>query len=115
MKFPFDTAVEKKSFGIKIMEHCIKNNPFPIDCAIVHLRDREYPCKINRGFYEMFYIIKGECFIIFEDEIIHLRKQDVHIIEPERKHITRAKYADILVSCTPPFDIKNVEFCSMHN
>jgi hypothetical protein len=115
MKFPFAKAVKKQPFGIEIIEHCISNNPFPIDCAIAYFRDKEYPCKINHGFHEMFFIIEGECFVEFEDEIVFLTKGDVNIIEPERKHITRAKYANILVSCTPPFDIKNVEFCSMYS
>jgi hypothetical protein len=113
MKFPMATATWKEVFGMKIVEHCIKNNPFPIDCAVAYFRNDEYPCKINHGFYEMFFVLDGECFVEFEDTIEHLKKQDVLIIEPGKKHITRAEHADILVACTPPFSIKNVEFCPM--
>ena len=45
-----------------------KNNPFPIDCAIVHFRNNTYPCKINRGFFEAFFVLEGECEIIFEND-----------------------------------------------
>jgi hypothetical protein len=110
MKFPFEKAVWKNAFGIDIAEHCVANNPFPIDCAVAKFRNNEYLWKINHNFHEMFYVLEGECFIEFENETVHLKKQDVHIIEPGRAHTTRAEYADILIACTPPFDIKNVEF-----
>jgi hypothetical protein len=110
MKFPFENAVWKNAFGIDIAEHCIANNPFPIDCAIAKFRSTRYPWKINYNFHEMFYVLDGEVRVEFKDEIVYLKKQDVHIIEPGRAHATCAEYADILIACTPPFDIKNVEF-----
>ncbi len=110
MKFPFDNAVLKNAFGIDIVEYSTDNSMFPLDCAISKFRDGKYPWKINHNFHEMFFVLDGTCFIEFEDELVHLKKQDVYIIEPGRKHCSRAKYADILISCTPPFDIKNVEF-----
>jgi mannose-6-phosphate isomerase-like protein (cupin superfamily) len=110
VKFPFEKAIWKNAFGIDIVEHCVANNPFPIDCAIAKFRNNEYPWKINHNFHEMFYVLEGECFIEFDDETVHLKKQDVHVIEPGRAHTTRAEYADILIVCTPPFDIKNAEF-----
>jgi hypothetical protein len=110
VKFPFENAVWKNAFGIDIAEHCVASNSFPIDCAIARFRNGKYPWKINHNFHEMFYILDGECFVEFDDGIIHLKKCDVYIIEPERKHTTSAEYADVLIACTPPFDIKNVEF-----
>ena len=112
MKFGAQEVLELEAFGIKIKEYCMgKNNPFPIDCAIVHFRDNAYPCKINHGFFEAFFVLEGECEVVFEDETVHLCKHDFHIIAPEKKHITRAKFADLLVCCTPPFETKNMEFC----
>jgi uncharacterized protein YjlB len=110
MKFPLEKAVWKNIFGIDIAEHCVANNQFPIDCAVAKFRNGKYPWKINHNFHEMFYVLEGECFIEFEDETVHLKKQDVHIIEPGIAHATHAEYADILIACTPPFDIKNMEF-----
>ena len=113
MKFPFENSVRKKIFGIEIVEYCGSDNLFPIDCAIAYFRNNKYPCKINHGFYEMFFILEGSCSVIFENSVVELQKNDMHIIEPEKKHITRAEIADILIICTPPFDTKNVEFCEM--
>jgi mannose-6-phosphate isomerase-like protein (cupin superfamily) len=115
MKFPFENAKLKTVFGIDIVEHCAENNPFPIDCAIAKFRNGKYPWKINHGFHEMFYVLDGECFIEFEDESIHLKKQDVCIIEMERAHATHAEYADILIACTPSFNANNMEFIDKNN
>jgi mannose-6-phosphate isomerase-like protein (cupin superfamily) len=111
MKFPFENVTWKKANGVEIAEYCpLEKNPFPIDCAIAKFRNGVYPWKINHNFHEVFYILEGECFIEFEDESVHLKKQDVCVIEPERKHIIKAEYADILICCTPPFDEKDLEF-----
>jgi mannose-6-phosphate isomerase-like protein (cupin superfamily) len=110
MKFPLENTVLKSAFGIDIIEYCANHDSFPIDCAIAKFRNGGYPWKINHNFYEMFYVLDGECFIEFEDELIHLKKQDMYIMKPGKKHCIRAKHADILISCTPPFDIKNIEF-----
>lgn len=111
MKFGFNDSIEKEVFGIKILEYCGSENSFPIDCAIVRFRNNEYPCKINHDFYETFFVLEGECSIIFEDATVCLSKYDFFIIPPEKKHISKAKFADVMVSCTPPFDAGNVEFC----
>ena len=111
MKFARNEAETKEAFGMKIVEYCEEKNPFPIDCAVVHFRKSQYPWKINHGFYETFFILDGECTIEFENETVQLSKHDFFVIEPERKHTSRAEFADILVTCTPPFDTKNVEFC----
>jgi mannose-6-phosphate isomerase-like protein (cupin superfamily) len=105
-----ETAIVKNTLGIEITEYCSNITNLPIDCAIAKFRNGEYPQKINHNFYEMFYVLDGECFIEFEDERVHLKKHDVFILEPEKKHSIKAAYADILISCTPQFDIKNVEF-----
>jgi mannose-6-phosphate isomerase-like protein (cupin superfamily) len=110
MRFQFENALWKKPFGLEIAEYCTANNPFPIDCAIAKFRNNKYPWKINHNFHEMFYVLDGECFIEFKDETVHLKKQDAHVIEPGRAHTTYAEYANILIVCTPPFSIKNVEF-----
>ena len=111
MKFALKDAEEKEAFGMKIDEYCEGKNPFPIDCAVVHFRNNQYPWKINHGFLETFFVLEGECTIEFEDEVVTLSKYDFFVIEPDRKHTSRAKNADVMISCTPPFDIKNVEFC----
>ncbi|MDR1208203.1 MAG: cupin domain-containing protein [Holosporales bacterium] len=110
MKFTIEKIVWKNAFGIDIGEYFSSDNRLPNDCAIAKIRNGKYPRKINHGFYEMFYILDGECFIDLQDEVIQLKKQDVYVIEPEQAHTTRAEYADVLIFCTPPFDIKNVEF-----
>ena len=112
MKFPKTDVLVKEAFGMKIIEYCEGKNPFPIDCAVVHFRNNQYPWKINHGFYETFFVLEGECTIEFEDETVQLSKHDFFVIEPERKHTSRAEFADVMVACTPPFDIKNVEFCN---
>ena len=115
MKFAAQEVLELEAFGIKIEEYCMgKDNPFPIDCAIVYFRNNVYPCKINYGFYEAFFVLEGECEIVFENETVQLSKHDFHVIAPGKKHITKAKYADILVCCTPPFDRKKLEYCNMN-
>ena len=76
MKLLFDEANEKNSFGIKIVEYCAGNNLFPTDCAIAYFRNNEYPCKINRGFHEMLFILEGVVFLEFENEVVYLKKQD---------------------------------------
>lgn len=113
MKFSYNDAIEKQAFGIKILEYYNKlsNASYPLDCAIAYFRSNEYPCKINHGFYEMFFIMNGECTIEFVDETINLQKFDMYIIPPERKHSIKAINADVLIICTPPFNPKNVEFC----
>lgn len=115
MKFSAQDVVKLEAFNIKITEYCMgKDNPFPIDCAIVHFRNNAYPCKINHGFFEAFFVLEGECEILFEDKTVQLYKHDFHIIEQEKKHITKAKFADLLVCCTPPFKTKNMEFCEFY-
>ena len=115
MKFSAQKVLKQEAFGLQIEEYCEGNeNPFPIDCAVVSFRDNEYPCKINHGFFETFFVLEGSCEILFEDgAIVSLHKHDFYIIEPEKKHITRAKFADLMISCTPPFEIKNVEFTEL--
>ncbi len=111
MKFARKDAETKEAFGMEIVEYCNETNPFPIDCALVHFRKHQYPWKINHGFYETFFVLEGECIIEFENETVTLLKHDFFVIEPERRHTSRAEFADVIVTCTPPFDIKNMEFC----
>ena len=112
MKFSSQDCVRKECFGMEILEYCCNNeNRTPLDCAVVKFRNNKYPCKINHGFYESFFILEGECFVEFENETVQLSKHDFFVIEPERKHTTYAKFANIVVCCTPPFDIKKVTFC----
>ena len=111
MKFAKENAEIKEAFGMEIVEYCEDKNPFPIDCAVVHFRNNQYPWKINHGFYETFFVLEGECIIEFENETFTLSKHDFFVIEPEKKHTSRAKSADVMISCTPPFNIKNIEFC----
>lgn len=110
MKFSKKDSLVKEAFGMKIVEYCEGEHRFPIDCAIVHFRNSQYPWKINHGFYETFFVLEGECTIDFENETVHLSKHDFFVIEPERRHSTKAISADVLINCNPPFDIKNVEF-----
>ena len=111
MKFSQKDIVTKEAFGMKIDEYGEGKNPFPIDCAVVHFRNSRYPWKINHGFYEAFFVLEGTCTIEFENETVTLKKHDFFVIEPERKHTSYAEFADVVINCTPPFDIKNVEFC----
>lgn len=111
MKFSKENTETKEAFGMKIVEYCGEKNPFPLDCAVVHFRNDQYPWKINHGFYETFFVLEGECTIEFENETVKLSKHDFFVMEPEQKHTSRAKFANVIVMCTPPFDIKNVEFC----
>ncbi len=113
MKFSAQEVLKLEAFGLQVEEYCEgKENSFPIDCAVVHFRNNEYPCKINHGFFEAFFVLEGEREILFEDETaVSLQKHDFYVIEPEKKHVTRAKFADLVVCCTPPFEIRNVEFC----
>ena len=111
MKFPRKGIQVKEVFGMKIDEYCKRENSFPIDCAVVHFRNSHYPWKINHGFYETFFVLEGNCTIEFENETITLSKYDFFVIEPERRHTSRAEFADVVINCTPPFDITNVEFC----
>lgn len=112
MKFSSQDCIKKECFGMKIFEYCRVDNRFPLDCAIVKFRNNKYPWKINHGFHEAFFILEGECFVEFENETVQLSKHDFFIIEPEKKHTTFAIFADIVVCCTPPFDMKNVTFCA---
>lgn len=41
----------------------------------------------------------------------HCKNMIFTVIEPEKKHVTKEKFADLVVFCTPPFEIRNVEFC----
>ena len=60
MKFSAQEVLKLEAFGIQIEEYCEgKENPFPIDCAVVHFRNNEYPCKINHGFFEAFLCSKA--------------------------------------------------------
>ena len=111
MKFAKADAEVKECFGMKIDEYCNRKNLFPLDCAVVHFRNNQYPWKINYGFHETFFVLEGECIIEFDNETVTLLKHDFFVIEPERKHTSRAEFADVMVTCMPPFDIKNVEFC----
>ena len=111
MKFAQKDILVKEAFGMKIDEYCEGRNPFPIDCAVAHFRNSQYPWKINHGFYETFFVLEGECCIEFEDKTVTLSKHDFFVIEPEKKHTSRAEFADVVIHCTPSFDIKNVEFC----
>lgn len=110
MKFSQKNAKIKEVYGMKIAEYCAGENPFPIDCAVAHFRNNRYPWKINHGFYETFFVLEGECTIEFKDETVKLSKHDFFVIEPERKHTSKAAFADVMIACSPPFDIKNVEF-----
>jgi Uncharacterized conserved protein, contains double-stranded beta-helix domain len=97
---------------MKIDEYCEGKHSFPIDCAVAHFRNSRYPWKINHGFYETFFVLEGTCTIEFENETITLSKHDFFVIEPERKHASCAEFADVVIHCMPPFDIKNVAFCN---
>ena len=110
MKFSFKDVIEKNVFGMKIVEYS-QSTSIPIDCAIAYFRNSEYPCKVNHNFYETFFILNGECTIIFDDEEVTLSKNDFFIIEPEKRHSSKAEFADVMICCVPPFGIKNVEFC----
>ncbi|MDR2200598.1 MAG: AraC family ligand binding domain-containing protein [Puniceicoccales bacterium] len=101
--------------GIEVGEYFSENNPFPLDCAVVKISDGQYPRKINHGFYEMFYVLEGSCEIDFGDDILKLSPKDVYVISPEKTHTIRAKFVRLLVVCTPPFALKNVEFIPDQN
>ncbi len=111
MKFAKADVEIQECFGMKIDEYCVGKNPFPLDCVVVHFRNNQYPWKINHGFYEAFFVLEGECTIEFENDTVTLMKHDFFVIEPELKHTSRAKFADVMITRTPAFDIKNVEFC----
>lgn len=111
MMFSQKGVKTKEVFGMKIDEYCEGGNTSSIDCAVAHFRNSRYPWKINHGFYETFFVLEGTCTIEFENETVTLAKHDFFVIEPERKHTSRAEFADVVINCTPPFDIKNVEFC----
>lgn len=65
MKFSQSDVYLKNVFGIKLTEYCTKIKNLPIDCAIAKFRNNEYPWKINHNFHEMFFILNGNCDIIF--------------------------------------------------
>lgn len=111
MKFSSQDCVRKECFGMGILEYCYNSENYtPLDCAVVKFRNNRYPWKINHGFHEAFFILEGECFVEFENETVQLSKHDFFVIEPEKEHTTYAEFADIVVCCTPPFDIKKVTF-----
>ena len=99
MKFSTQEVLKLETFGLQVEEYCEgKENPFPIDCAVVHFWNNEYSCKINHGFFEAFFVLEGECEILFEDETaVPLQKHDFYVIEPEKKHVTKEKFADLVV------------------
>jgi len=109
MKFGYQSTEVKNAFGMDIIEYGVDAR-YPIDCAIAKFRNSEYPWKINVGFYETFFVLDGGCFIEFDDEKITLEKHDFFIIEPNKKHRSYADFADVIINCTPPFDVANVKF-----
>lgn len=110
MKFSIDNMVCKQEMeGFKVWEPEDRAR-FPLDGAYIKAEKCKYPPKINHGFYELFYIIKGTYFLNLNGEEIVLNKGDFYILEPEIKHSGRADYAEMVVVCNPPFDIKNCEF-----
>jgi len=110
MKFSSENTTTNTYFGIEITDYCGKNNPFHIDCAIAKFRNGKYPWKINHNYEEMFFVLDGDFTIDLENDTIILKKNDVYIMQSGVKHCVHSIDADVLIACTPPFNMKNIEF-----
>ena len=110
MKFSKDNVLVKAQNGVELVEYCSQAKDLPIDCAIAKFRDGCYPRKMNKNFHEMFFVLEGTCEIIFDDHVEILEAGDAFIMPVDTAHTIKAKHADILISCTPQFDINNVVF-----
>ena len=74
MKFTKENASTVTVFGMDIIDYCHEAKKLPIDCAIAKFRNSEYPWKINRNFHEMFFVLNGECEVIFRDQTFLLKE-----------------------------------------
>ncbi|MDR1026568.1 MAG: cupin domain-containing protein [Lactobacillus sp.] len=109
MKFELKNAELKKFGNFEILEYPNRDK-FPLDGAVVKVKNGVYPKKINHGFYELFYVMKGYYDVEIDGNVTRVNEGDMFIIEPEKAHRCTAEHAEMFVVCTPPFDIKNVEF-----
>jgi quercetin dioxygenase-like cupin family protein len=111
-----ESNVKHFSEDLKISEY-MSGTDLPMDCAIANFKNgASYPIKKNVDFFEMFYVLKGKLTIDFNvdqnvGDIVVLDVGDVAVIPPNIAHkVCTDDFADVLIVCNPPFDIKNIEF-----
>ena len=64
----------------------------------------------NSWFYELIYILEWCIYVIYKNwKEILVKEWDIFLIEPNIFHEIKTSYAKIFISCTPPFNFKNIE------
>lgn len=98
--------------NLEVFEYCniIESTEREMDGAIAYFKAGSFGPKINKGFTELFFMLEGELVIKLEGETFNLKKDDLFIMPKNKKHILYGYDAKIFISCTPPFDVKKMEF-----
>lgn len=109
MKISKDKS-EKKTVdnGLDVYEY-LKDTTYPIDAAVAVFKNAKHPAKINKGFFELFYIIDGVLNIEINGKIEELNQGDVFMVEPNKLHKIFADFAKVFIVCNPPFNPNNIE------
>jgi mannose-6-phosphate isomerase-like protein (cupin superfamily) len=110
MRFPWkNVKIKTLTKDLKVYEYCHEVVNLPIDAAIAEL-DGKFGPKINKNFTELFFIISGKLTIVDNNNTVELNNRDVYMIQPGHKHILYGEKCSLFISCTPQFDLGNVDF-----
>lgn len=112
MRFLWVNA-SKKEFNnnLTVYEMCHDPHNLPMDGAIAEL-DGVFGPKINKTFTELFFVVSGKLIIKEDDKMHELNERDMYIVSPGKMHTLQGMGCTMFISCTPPFDPKQMEMLS---
>lgn len=111
MKFLHKDAKRKQiTDNIVLDEYCEPDSNLPIDGAYAQINGTLGP-KINRSFSELFFVISGKLEIEVNNTVHILKDKDMYIVPPNTKHKMLGERCEVFISCSPQFNVNNVEMC----
>lgn len=111
MKFLHKDAKRKQiTENIILDEYCESVSNLSLDGAYAQINGSLGP-KINKTFSELFFVITGKLELEIDGVVHVLNEKDMYIIPPNTKHKMLGEQCEVFISCSPQFNIKDVEMC----
>lgn len=95
--------------NIVLDEYCENESNLPIDGAYAKIDGYLGP-KINKSFFELFFVISGKLQIEQDGTIHNLGEKDMYIVRPNTKHKIFGIECEVFISCSPQFNENDVEY-----